>query len=76
MVAFLPGASGRNVARPVTEYKQGHWDPVLTPLHGGVGKAALAPKRRPEHVMKDLATSKKVSTKNTDSENYKITTVR
>lgn len=75
MVAFLAGASGRNVARPVTEYKQGQ-DPVLTPLHGGVGKAALAPKRRPEHVMKDLATSKKVSTKNTDSENYKITTVR
>lgn len=58
MVAFLAGVSGRNVARPVMEYKQGQ-DPVLTPPHGDVGKAVLAPNRRPEHVMKDLATPQK-----------------
>lgn len=67
MVDFLAGDSGRNVARRVTEYKQGQ-EPVLTPLHGGMGKTALVLDRRPEHVMKDLATSQKVSAKNADSE--------
>ena len=67
MVAFLAGVSGRNVARPVMEYKHGQ-EPVLTPLHEGVGKAALDLNKRPEHVLKDLAISKKVSVKNADTE--------
>lgn len=61
MADFLAGAFGQSVVRHVTEYRRGR-ELVLIPLPRGMGKTVTAIDRRPEHVMRGLATCLKVST--------------